>query len=237
MYKVSGITINDVHTTEYGLKLTDMYISLPSVKKSIIEVPGMSGGLDVSEVLTGEPVYGYRENVTFTFKHYGDWIDFETAKSKIARWIHGKKVSVILDTDRSYVYTCRLTVDAKKTSRISSTITLSGYADPFKKEIQSSATPWEWDTFNFETGVIRELYDIEIDENNNIVTIDAGIIPANPIFDVTESNGLTVSYNEKTYNLPTGRTRIPSIKVGEEDVTLIFGGTGKLSIDYRTELL
>lgn len=237
MYKISGITINGVHTTEYGLKLTDMHISLPPVKKNIIEVPGMSGGLDVSEVLTNEPVYGYRENVTFTFKHYDNRFSFEEAKSKIAKWVHGKNVSVILDTDRAYVYICRLSVDMKKTSRISSTITISGYAEPFKKEIQSSATPWEWDTFSFETGVIRELYDIVITENFNTIVIDAGIIPANPIFDVIESNELTVSYNGKTYNLPIGKTRIPNIKVGEEDVTLTFDGTGKLSIDYRTELL
>ena len=56
MYKVRGITIDGKHTSDFGLKLTDMYISLPPVKENIIEIPGMSGGIDASEVLTGEPV-------------------------------------------------------------------------------------------------------------------------------------------------------------------------------------
>lgn len=237
MYKVSGITIAGKHTSEFGLKLTDMYISLPPVKRNIIEIPGMSGGIDASEVLTGEPVYGYRENVTFTFKHYADWISFEAAKSKIATWIHGKKLDVIVDSDKAYSYVCRLSVDAKKTSRITSVITLSGYAEPFKKELLTSAEPWEWDSFSFETGVIRELYDIEITADNNMVTIDAGVIPTNPVFVVTESNGLAVVHNDKSYALPVGKTRIPGIKVGSEDVILTFLGTGKLSIDYRVEVL
>ena len=130
-----------------------------------------------------------------------------------------------------------MSVDAKKTSKISEIITLSGTAEPFKKELLTSAKPWEFDTFSFETGVIRELYDIEITADNNTVAIDAGIIPTNSIFIVAESNGLVVIHNGKSYALPVGKTRIPSIKVGSEDVTLIFTGTGKLTIDYRVEVL
>ena len=237
MCKVRGITIDGKHTSDFGLKLIDMYISLPPVKENIIEIPGMSGGIDASEVLTGEPVYGYRENISFTFKHYADWISFESTKTKIATWIHGKKLNVIVDSDKAYYYVCRLSVDAKKTSKISEIITLSGTAEPFKKELLTSAEPWEFDSFSFETGVIRELYDIEITTDNNTVTIDAGIIPVNPVFIVTESNALTVTHNGKSYALPVGKTRIPSIKVGSEDVTLTFTGTGKLTIDYRVEVL
>lgn len=235
--KVRGITIEGKHTSEFGLKLLSFQIPLPSVNEELIEVPGMSGALDATEVATGYPTFAMRSGLSFVFKMYADWIDFEALKSQLAEWIHGKKVRVVLDSDPSYYYLCRLSLDTKKTNKVTSTITISGKADPLKYEITSSDEDWLWDPFSFETGVIRELAGIEITPTNTIVTILAGDYSVSPTFKVEESINLAVIHNEYTYPLPVGDTKIPCIRVGDEDVTLTFSGQGKLSISYRGEVL
>lgn len=229
--------IDGNHTRDLGLKLLSYYIPLPPVNENIITIPGMSGGIDATEVATGYPTYGMRTGAKFIFKLYGDWFDFEVVKSQLAEWLHGKKVKVVMDNDPSYYYICRLELDAKKTTRINSTITISGSMDPMKYEITSSDEDWLWDSFNFETGVIRELSDIEITEDNTKVLVAAGSYPVSPIFKVVESNSLTVTYEGNTYSLPVGEMKIPRIKIGNKEVTLIFNGKGKLSISYRGERL
>lgn len=235
--KISGITIEGKHTSEFGLKLMSFNIPLPPVNEELIEIPGMSGSLDATEIITGYPTYGMRSGLVFVFKLYADWIDFESAKSHLAEWVHGKKVRVVLDSDPSFYYLCRLSLEASKTNRVTSTITISGKADPFKYEITASDEDWLWDPFSFENGVIRELSGVEITPTNNTVTILAGDYSVSPIFKVTESLNLAVVHKGYTYPLPVGDTKIPCIRVGDEDVTLVFSGQGKLSISYRGEVL
>lgn len=237
MGNLFGLTIDGKHTSEFGLKLTAIYIPFPSVNETIITVPGMSGAIDASEVLTGYPTYQIRKGLSFTFKLYKDWQNFEYVKSQLAAWIHGKRSKVVLDNDTSYYYLARLSIDAKKTNRINAEISITGNADPLKYEITASDEEWLWDPFDFEIGVIRELSEIEITETNNTVTVLAGWYPVSPTFIVTESVNLAIDYNGVKYALPAGQTKIPSIKIGNEDTILIFSGRGKLSISYRGEVL
>ena len=69
--------------------------------------------------------------------------------------VHGKKVKMILDDEPEHYYRVRLELDGEKTNPVYGQIVLSGTAEPFKYDLQSSGEPWKWDTFNFRTGVIR----------------------------------------------------------------------------------
>lgn len=237
MGKVAGMTIEGKHTSEIGLKLVSYYMPLPPVNEKIVTVPGMSGAIDATEVCAGYPTYGMRDGLKFVFQLYNDWFDFEIAKSHLAEWLHGKKVKMILDSDPAYYYVCRLKIDADKTNKVKSTITVTGYAEPMKYEITSSDEDWMWDSFSFEAGVIRELAGVEVIADNTEVIILAGDYSTSPIFKVSESINLAVTYGGYTYPLPVGDTKIPRIRVGEEDVMLVFSGQGKLDISYRGERL
>ena len=154
----------------------------------------------------------------------------------LAKWIHGKKVKLVLDNDPSFYYVCRLSIDGKKSNRVSSTIVVTGYADPMKYDITASDEEWIWDSFNFDIGVIRELSGIEVNGTTSVVIL-SGEYPSCPVFKVYESQNLEVSYGGYTYHLPVGNTRIPRIRIGDEDAELVFSGQGKLDISYRGEML
>lgn len=229
-----GLTIGEKHTSDFGLRMTTMYIPQPSPKTNRISIPGASGSIDLSEI-TGQISYEERSGLSFEFVLMdGSYEAFAQATTEIAMWLHGKKLKVIPDNDLGYYYMCRLSLDPKKSNPVLSTIALTGTAEPFKYDLTASDDDWLWDPFDFETGVIRELGDITINDEHRSVMILGGGMPTVPEFIVTESANLTVVYAGKAHNmfLP-GTYRFPAIKVGTQDVTLQFGGSGKLAIRYR----
>ena len=131
----------------------------------------------------------------------------------------------------------RLNIDGKKTNPVYSEVTLSGSAEPFKYDLLSSGEPWIWDIFNFRTGVIRTLMDVEITNTNKTVTILGAGIDNPPVFVVTEANNLKLTHGGRTYTFKVGRNRFPAVRVGKENVTLTFSGTGKMSVEYRGRYL
>lgn len=233
-----GITIDGKHTSEFGLKMTSMYIPQPEPKISRISIPGASGSIDLSEI-TGEIHYEDREGLQFEFdlmdESYEAWA---IATSEISMWIHGKKVKVVLDNDPGYYYLCRLNVDSKKDNPVLSKITLKGTADPFKYDVQATDEDWLWDPFNFETGTILELSGLQITADSNEIKVTGMGLPTCPEFIITESTDLALFFEGSTYEMPEiGTYRFPQVKIGGDTATLIFSGTGSLSIRYRRRYL
>lgn len=229
-----GVTINGKHTTEFGMKMTSLYIPQPDVKTNIISLPCASGNIDLTEI-TGQINYEERTGIEFAFVLYdGNYSSWAEKVTELSMWLHGKKLKVIPDNDLGFYYMCRLNVDSKKSHRVSSSVVLTGTAEPFKYEQIASDEDWLWDPFNFETGIIRELMNLSITESENTVTIVGGGKAAVPEFIVMETVNLALVHNGKIYKMTIpGTYRFPAVKVAEQDVALNFIGTGKLSIRYR----
>ena len=230
----TGVKFGAYHSyKDWGLRLVRMYIPMPQPKTYKVSVPGADGTLDLSEVV-GRTTYNDREGLEFEFdlmdESYSKWL---TTYSQISNAIHGHKIQVIPDDDVGYFYICRLNVDSQKSDPVLSQFVLTGTADPYKYDVQTSIEDWLWDPFNFETGVIRELKDIQITADSKTVEILGSGLDVVPIFAVTTSNDLTLSYGGKSYPLPVGNTRLPEVRLGGITKTLTFAGTGTLSIDFR----
>ena len=235
----TGITFDGrIHTErDWGIKLLSIYIPMPGIKTQIIDVPGGDGGIDLTEV-NGRPFYKEREGVELVFVLMdGDYTTWLMKYSEFASEVHGRKVKMTIDDEPDHYYMVRLELDSEKTNPVYSQITLSGIAEPFKFDLQSSGEPWKWDIFNFHTGVIRQLMDIQITGSNRTVKILGAGIDCPPVFAVTEANSLKLTHGGRTYTLKVGRNRFPAVRVGKEDVTLQFSGAGKLTIEYRGQYL
>ena len=54
---------------DFGLKLLGVDLGTPSVRKSTVTIPGRNGALDLTEAITGFPVYdNATHKLTFDFK-------------------------------------------------------------------------------------------------------------------------------------------------------------------------
>ena len=89
---------NDMYT-DFGMILTDLSLEMPEVKTKYQELPLENGSIDLSEVVTGRPVYGLR-TLKLTFKRRGasasEWL---SVCSQIASAVHGKRPPITLPDD------------------------------------------------------------------------------------------------------------------------------------------
>lgn len=205
----------------------------PSVKTNYIELPGANGILDLSEAITGYPLYGDRQgSMEFIVANdYGTW---HKRYSEIMSYLHGKIIEAVLEEDRYYVYRGRFTLNEWRSDPNWSIITIDYDVYPFKLEPNSSLEPWKWDPFNFETGIIREYGDLTVDGTFTL-KIPGSQDYRSPTFIATNigTNGLTVKYNNTTYTLQNGANHFPGILVKDNEITLLFTGNGKVSVDFR----
>lgn len=86
---------NDMYT-DFGMILTDLSLEMPEVKTKYQALPLENGSIDLSEVVTGRPVYGLR-TLKLTFKRRGasasEWL---SVCSQIASAVHGKRLPITL---------------------------------------------------------------------------------------------------------------------------------------------
>ncbi len=226
-----GATIGNLHTgKDLGLNWVDISIASPEVKTRYIDVPGRNAPLDLSDAMTGYPTYDARD-ITLTFdartRLFDDW---ERKYSQLLNAFHGKRLKVILDTDPGFYYEGRVTVGSKKDALETDTFTISIHADPYKLELNSGLDPWPWDTFSFETGIIREYNARVVDGTLELLIpgLSMRVIPK-----IICSTAMSVSYLGKTYLLSAGENKISELCLGAGENVLTFSGSGTVSVDYR----
>ena len=126
-------------------------IAHPPFTTKYVEIPGSDGYLDLSDYLTGYPVYGARTG-SLQFYVDNEHENWEVIRGKIVRMLHGKKLKMQLTDDPKYYYEGRFTVGNWESGQQRSAITISYQLKPFKYTIDRyGIDDFIWDTFNFET--------------------------------------------------------------------------------------
>lgn len=229
MIKSYGVKINDKHSfDDFELIMTGKEISSPTPKLKLIEVPGRDGDIDLSEVLTGDVVYENRE-IKMSFYSPKKIEDWSNEISEINRNFAGKIVHLIFDDDMNFYWNGRITSIQPKYDGPNETLEIKVTADPFKYDVVSSAVDWEWDSFDFDTGIINEMGQLVVDGTTKVTLICRTKIMV-PIFKASTS--MTVEYDNETYNLKAGEQKLYELFLKEGENELIFRGNGTITIDY-----
>lgn len=256
-----SITFGDKNTWDdwHLIPETQPVVSMPTQKTNYIDIPGASGSLDLSESLTGYPLFNDREG-SFTFiltNNVGVSQPYENRKKihrvveDIAEHLHGKVMRMRLEDDSNYYYEGRFSVSDPSPEEGFSKVTINYRVGPYKWSIFSSVeSNWMWDTFNFNTDTIYDGVYSNIQLNANVtktITIPGSILgtaPIQPLFylqkNVSGSGwNINMSCNNKAYN--SGDIGSSSNYVNDDFVStgndLIIYATstsgGLLSINFR----
>ena len=205
----------------------DKSISPPEPNLMIVEIPGTSDVIDMTESISGDIEYKQRK-ITIKLQS-GDGQDSYYSKfSELANYIHGKKMKIVFSKDSGYYWIGRITVTGAEPQFYGQDITITATVDPYKYESQSSLEPWLWDSFSFEDGIIRDYFDIAVPGSITIVGRRKRVCPK-----FICSGAMTVTYLGNTYNLVTGENIVPDIFLGEGEHILTFGGSGTVDVDYQ----
>ena len=94
-----GITFNDEKHSyrDFGLRIISVNIGLPEVKKSLIDIPGADGYVDMTDYFgTRYENRKIKVECDFEDKGYSNWA---ARISDISNYLHGKPVKLIFDFD------------------------------------------------------------------------------------------------------------------------------------------
>lgn len=212
------------------------YIGDPEMETTYIQVPGRSGLIDATEAVSGRIIFKKR-SLAFEMGGIRERLDWDGIISAFRNNIEGRVCRLTLDNDVSHYWRGRVYIQDFDRFRDLGTFTLAvPTADPYKYNRFSSAEPWLWDPFNFETDMITYIGAITV-VGSASVTIPHGHMATSPELVVSDmtSQTFTVTANGMTYPLTVGTNRVPSILVGgDSDVELEFTGDGKIQIVYRS---
>lgn len=201
----------------------------PPLKEKFIDIPGINGMLDLSTLFTGgEPVYGNRTG-SFEFIVDNDFLSWDVAYSAIMNYLHGRNIQAFLEDDPDWTYQGRFAVNDWLSAKSNSIIVIDYNVQPYKQDLLNTIEDWEWDPFDFDTGVIQELATIAV--NNTTITVIGR--PKQIYLGITSSVIMNVVVNGATKALAVGLNVIPGLALVEGTNTLVFAGAGTISINYR----
>ena len=228
--KSSGFKTRHTHSWEdwFLIPSSRPVIVTPAVRTKSIEIPGLQGTLDLTETLTGYPLYNSRTG-SLNFIVDNGHVNWAYEQQRLAQELHGKRLKMILLDDMEFYYEGRFTLNEWKSEAQNSSIVINYELNPFKHPVVDMDDDWLWDPFNFETGVIRRIHNVVVSGLRVIVCpngVERGIYPR-----ITCSSAMTVSYAGKTYNLPAGVSQ--QIELGIGDTSMTFTGNGTVSMSYR----
>lgn len=209
--------ILDKFNTWYDLHLvlTEKTISDAKPKTNYVELDGMSGSLDLSEVLTGEITYSDRTITAKFWTDYGNRRDREALLRKVTTFLHGKKIKIIEPDDPNHYFYGRIEIKPKTNNLAYAEFTLEAVCEP-------------WRYANEET--VRKVY-VNSAAATNVVINNNGVKTLNPTVTVTGS--VSIGYNGTTIDLSEGTYKITDIKLYQGVNIVSVSGNGTVIFTYR----
>ena len=212
------------------------YIGDPEMETTYIQVPGRNGLIDATEAISGRRIYKKRK-LEFELGGVRDRLNWDSIISGLRNNVDGRVCRLTLDNDKSHYWRGRVYIKGFDRFRELGTFTLAvPTADPYKYSKTSSAEPWLWDPFNFETDMVTYIGAVTV-VGSKTITIPHGHMATSPELVVSDLTSATfkVTVDSVDYPLTVGTNRVPSIIVGgDSNVDLEFTGDAKIQIVYRS---
>ena len=211
----TGALIGDEHTLrDWGAIITNSdVIGMPEPNTVLLEVPGRSGRLDLSEVLTGDITYSNRE------------IKLElAAQTNRDRWVetcfhifnkyHGRVVHVTFDEDPGHFYVGRCSITSPKRVATAGTMVITIDAEPYRYE--------------------SEVYEVTLTGATNTLsgTVENLRMPAVP--KVTVPGACQLFAGGKVYELAAGEDlNVPGLVFGPYENAISVTGASFITFRFR----
>ena len=211
----TGALIGDEHTLrDWGAIITNSdVIGMPEPNTILLEVPGRSGRLDLSEVLTGDVTYSNRE------------IKLElAAQTNRDRWtetcfhifnkFHGRVVHVSFDEDPVHFYVGRCSITSPKRVATAGTMVITIDAEPYRYE--------------------SEVYEVTLTGATNTLsgTVENLRMPAVP--KVTVAGACQLFAGGKAYELTAGEDLdVPGLVFGPYENPVSVTGASSITFRFR----
>lgn len=147
-------------------------IAQPTPKEERLDLPGANGDIDLTSILTGYPVFNNRTG-TIEFTAMNTTRSWSDRYSKIASFLNGQKMYMILLDDPLWYYEGRFTINDWESDPKWSKISVSYTLYPYKRALTRVDEDYLWDPLDFEDGIIIQRYFVNqtINTDGSITTV------------------------------------------------------------------
>ena len=224
-----GVTFGTKHSyDDFGLILSSKSITLPEPQVESVSIVGRNGDLDLTSALSDRVTFKNR-TWTFTFTMLDAINKWNSVLSSFANFLHGKKMQIILDDEKSFYWFGRCKINEFSTNKTLGTIVVECDVEPYKLEINAAGAPWLWDPFSFLDGVIHKTtVTVSGSETVNLINLAKVVSPT-----FTCTAAMKVTHDGTTYSLPVGETTVYDIRLKEGDNYITLTGNGTVTIAYK----
>ena len=128
---MKGIKFDGNHSYDvYQLFLNSYSIGEAEPNTNLVEIPGVDGAVDFTEYFGGVTYKSRTLKMQFTFT--ADRFGLNAAYAKLQNALNGKRVKIVLDDDKDYFYTGRVSVGELSPDGQIGKVTLTATCDPYK---------------------------------------------------------------------------------------------------------
>ena len=205
----NGVKFGDKHSLDdWDLLMTSKNIEDAEPKIKEIEIPGSNGKLDLSE-WTGEVLYNNR-TLTFNFDIFDSPSNWWTLKQEITKYVHGKKLKIVLDQDNKYYYYGRCKIADFSNETTVAHLIIECDCEPFKYKNEV--------TTKSKTGTGTLI----------LTNSKKRVMPK-----ITSNSSMQFTFEGKSF-VVNGTLQSPDIILKEgENIIEIISGTGTLTATYQ----
>ena len=185
------------------------HIPPPSIKTKTVDIPGGNGVIDLTESLTGYPLYSNREG-SFEFYVENGHQDWHVLYEELLDFFNGTERKIYLEDDPNWFYQGRVWVSDWKTDKFMSTVTLSYSVEPFKYYDKTAIQLYTGE----QLGIINHLVPNDSDWDTkwfNNLNLYIGKLPIIPVMhlgsitgtsDATDTRGtIKIAFHNKELNI------------------------------------
>ena len=205
----NGVKFGDKHSMDdWDLLMTSKNIEDAEPKIIEVEIPGSNGKLDLSE-WTGEVLYNNR-TLTFNFDIFDSPSNWWTLKQEITKYVHGKKLKIVLDQDNKYYYYGRCKVADFSNETTVAHLTIECDCEPFKYK--------------------NEVTTKSITGTGTLILTNSKkrVMPK-----ITSNSSMQFTFEDKSF-VVNGTLQSPDIILKEgENIITVTSGTGTLTATYQ----
>lgn len=212
--------ILDKFNTWYDWRCTVTAKNIPHAtpKTNYVAIDGAHGTLDLTEALTGEPVY---DDITATASFMcseGTHKEREALERRITAALHGRKVPIIEPDDPEHFLLGRVTITETVNNLAYMTFSISAVCDPWRYAINETTRTV---TVNGSTV--------------DMVVRNDGVKTLCPVLTVTGT--VAITHNGTTTQLTEGTYKITALRLTPGVNVINVTGTGSLTLTYREAVL
>lgn len=206
-----GVMFGNKHSwSDFGMVLTDYSIEQPAPRRYTRVVPGRSGVLDMTDLITPNITYENRQlQFEFVWKDRPEF--YEERIARLIRALHGKKLQIVLDSDPEYYYDGFVTVQSRTfTEHQRADAVVSADVHPYKYAVRETIRKITGSgTLNCVNDMMRTVPTIE------------------------NSAQATITFGDYHAVLSPGTRRIENLRLKEGNNNISVTSTGTTKITYR----